>query len=86
MKTALEPYNRPDRLRKVIAEVLGIPPEDVTDDTSPGSVATWDSVSHLTVIMAVENEFHVTISADMALQMRSVGDIREYLNSQQIQA
>ena len=83
MKTALEPAGRTDRLRRVIAEVLGVSPVELTDESSPGDVPAWDSVNHLNLIMAVENEFHVVIPADMALQMRSVGAVREFLNARQ---
>jgi len=82
MKTALEPADRSDRLRRVIAQVLGISMNELTEYTSPGDLPAWDSVNHLNLIMAVENEFHVSIPADIALEMRSVRAIREFLAAQ----
>jgi acyl carrier protein len=71
-----------DRLRQVIAEVLGVAPHLLTEASSPDSVEPWDSLGHLNVVMALESEFGVSVSAEAALHMRSVGLIRSALREQ----
>jgi acyl carrier protein len=68
-----------DRLSRTIAQVLDVPPEVISDETSPTSVATWDSFNHLNLVLALEEEFRVNLSAEDALDMRNVGLIRTVL-------
>ncbi len=70
---------RTDRLHDTIAGVLGISADTVDDGVSPESVASWDSLNHLNLVMALEQEFGVALSVDEALEMRSVGRIRTVL-------
>ena len=81
---ARDKKDSPDRLRGVVADVLGAPLAEITDSTSPGSLPSWDSVNHLNIVMAVENEFGVAIPPDAALEMRTVGAFREFLQLQGI--
>jgi acyl carrier protein len=68
-----------DRLSRTIAQVLDVPPEVISDETSPITVATWDSFNHLNLVLALEEEFRVNLSAEDALDMRNVGLIRTVL-------
>ena len=68
-----------DRLSRTIAQVLDVPADAISDDTSPHSVSTWDSFGHLNLVLALEEEFRVSLSADDALAMRNVGLIRSVL-------
>ena len=68
-----------DRLYVTVAAVLGVAPGELTDDTSPESAAAWDSLNHLNIVMAVEGEFGISLSADEVLEMGSIGAIRTIL-------
>jgi acyl carrier protein len=70
-----------DRLSRTIALVFNVAPEMITDESTPDSVSTWDSFGHLDLVMALEHEFGVTLSAEDALAMRSVGLIRTVLRN-----
>ena len=63
------------RTRRVVAEVFGLPLEQVTRATSPESVADWDSVNVLNILMAIEGEFGVSISPEEAADFVSVEKI-----------
>lgn len=64
-----------------MAAVLGVPAEALGDDASPDTIADWDSMSHLNLVMALESEFGVSLSAEDALEMRNVAAIRHVLRS-----
>jgi acyl carrier protein len=61
-----------DRTRKIISEVFGIPLEQVTSATSQDNVPNWDSLAVLNLLMAVEEEFGVSINPDDAADFLSV--------------
>jgi acyl carrier protein len=68
-----------DRLSRTIAQVFDIAPETISDETSQDAVASWDSFGHLNLVMALEDEFGITLSPEEAIAMRSVGEIRSVL-------
>jgi acyl carrier protein len=68
------------RLRKVLADVLGVDPSKLTDNDSPTTIPTWDSVGHIQLMLAIEAEFGVTFSPDLLATLTSVGAIRRHLD------
>jgi acyl carrier protein len=70
-----------DRLRQTMAAVLGVPAEALHDDASPETVADWDSMGHLNLVMALESEFGVSLSVEEVLEMRDVAAIRRVLQA-----
>jgi acyl carrier protein len=75
----------PDRLRMTLAGVLDMPADEITDTISPQTAETWDSLNHLNLVMALEEEFAVSLSVDDALEMRSVAAIRGVLARRGVQ-
>ena len=50
-----------DKLKQVMAAVLRVPADEIDDSTSPDTVEQWSSLAHLDLILAIEQEFDVTI-------------------------
>lgn len=63
-------------VEEIVADVLDVPVEEITDDTSPDTTARWDSLQHLNIIMALEEAFQVSFTTDEITQMLSVGIIK----------
>lgn len=55
-----------DRLRRVLADVLDVAPSSIGDDASPATIDRWDSLRHMSLLVAIEEEFGVTLD-DAAL-------------------
>lgn len=53
-----------EELRNIVADVLDISPEEVADGSGPSSTDRWDSMNHLRIITAVEDECGVTFTMD----------------------
>lgn len=66
---------------EVIAKVFGMPPTEVTDDTSNKTVSTWDSYGHLTLILELEATYRLSLSPDEVLNMINVKCIKQTLAS-----
>jgi acyl carrier protein len=62
-----------------MAAVLGIDELSLSDESSPDTIATWDSLNHLNIILAVEQEFGIEFSPDDVMNMVNVGRIRALL-------
>jgi acyl carrier protein len=65
----------------VVARVFGLARSAVTDATSNATVEAWDSLSHVTLILALEAEYGVSFSAEDALTMTTVGAIKRVLET-----
>ena len=68
-----------DRLSQTVAEVLGVATDLLSEDSSPDTISSWDSLGHLNLIIALEEEFCIRLSAEDVLAMRSVSSIRNIL-------
>jgi acyl carrier protein len=68
-----------DRIAGVLSGALAVPFEQVDEAFSTESSDRWTSLAHLTVIMALEDEFAVTFADDEAVELLSLPAIREAL-------
>ena len=64
------------RLRDVFAAVFPVDGVILTDDDSPATIAEWDSISHISLVFAVEEEFGIEFDPGVIADMRSFGDMR----------
>ena len=68
-----------ESVEEVVASVLGVPAGELSDDSSIGSVPSWDSLRQLSVILALESAYGTSISTDEALEMNSIAAIKQVL-------
>jgi acyl carrier protein len=50
-----------DRIKIVMSAVFELPIEEITENSSPDTIDTWDSLKHLNLILALEEEFDISI-------------------------
>ncbi len=48
-----------DRVKKVISEVFNIDIELINNESSPDNIESWDSLKHMNLIVALEEEFEI---------------------------
>ena len=60
-------------LRRILADILDV--QSVSEQDSAESIASWDSVRHLTLITAIEERFGITFDANEVLDLTSVAAI-----------
>lgn len=53
--------NQQKRIKTVMSTVFSVPLEDIDEDSSTDNVENWDSLKHLNLILALEDEFEITI-------------------------
>jgi acyl carrier protein len=49
------------KIKQVMSAVFEIPVESFADDASSDNIENWDSLNHLNLILALEEEFGVSI-------------------------
>jgi len=69
----------PEPLEEVIGSVLGVSPQSLSDDSSIENVQAWDSLRQLSILLALESAYGITITADQALDMNSISAIKALL-------
>lgn len=52
------------KIKQVMSAVFEIPVESIADDASSDNIENWDSLRHLNLILALEEEFGVSIPDD----------------------
>ena len=55
-----------------MSDVFGVSSDTIDKDSSPDSIPTWDSMSHVHLILALESEFGVELSPEDSMEMLSV--------------
>jgi len=61
-----------ERTRSIIADIFEVPLERVLPESSPDTIETWDSIHHLNLVLALEQEFGIQFSPEEIEQLLSV--------------
>jgi acyl carrier protein len=69
----------PARVTQVFAEVLGISPDAINDETSPDNTPQWDSMAAMNLVVAIEDEFDVRLTTGEIVSMRNVAIVKKVL-------
>jgi acyl carrier protein len=64
-----------DKLREIMADILNMPADEISSDTSADSVASWDSLAQINLANAIEEEFGISFSVQEIEAMKSYDDI-----------
>ena len=64
-----------ERIFEIVARTLKVPRKSVTLDSSPDTIDSWDSLQHVHLILALEEEFGIQFDVDEIGGMQSVGGI-----------
>jgi acyl carrier protein len=75
-------------LKKVLAiaaDVFQVPESSLGPASSPDTIATWDSLHHLGLVLALEQEFGIQISPEEIEQLLSI-ELTAALMEEKLQA
>jgi len=64
-----------NRFFAVLSTILNVEPESLRPESSRDSLEEWDSIKHMYVILALEEEFSVEFSDDEIVNLASVSDL-----------
>ena len=70
-----------EKLKKIIAEVLNVDPDEITMETTFQDDLGADSLDVCQIIMGIEEEFDIEIPAETAEQVTTVEDAVEMIKN-----
>ena len=71
--------NSNEKLQQILTTVLQIEPAGIHDGLSSEDVDTWDSLNHIALMGALEQEFDVRIDVERVEDSRSVAALKAIL-------
>ena len=66
-----------DKINEIIIETLKVSKEQTELNLGMDDVANWDSLTHMNLIVAIEDEFGIEISGDDIAEMISFESIKK---------
>ena len=70
-----------DRLNEVFRDVFDDDEITVNEDTTADDIEDWDSLEHINLISAVEDEFGIRFKIGEVSSMKNVGEMVEIIKA-----
>ena len=67
------------RLEDVFRTVFEDPALALARDTTPASIPGWDSLSHIVLMVAIEQEFGIRFRGNELAEMQNIGELEGFL-------
>ena len=68
-----------EKLYGIIAKVMDISIDEITDNSSPETIPSWDSFNSYILLDELETEFKIEFTIDEITETKNVSDIKKYL-------
>ena len=66
---------------EIIARVFSIPVSQVTDESGPENVESWDSFNGLVLVDELESHFNIKFTISEITDVSNVADIKRHLKN-----
>jgi acyl carrier protein len=70
-----------DKLKSVILKELRLDEYVINDDTQANQIPGWDSLNHINVILAIEQEYKVRFKRLEVLKCKNLGGLQKLCDS-----
>lgn len=71
-----------EKLNEVFRDVFDDDSITVTDATTANDIEEWDSLEHINLLAAIEQEFGMKFSMGQVVSMKNVGEMADIIMSQ----
>ena len=68
-------------LEQIFMDVFAREDIQLSETTSTGDVEGWDSLMHITILEAVQNQYSIVFELEEIVEMKTVGDILQAIVS-----
>ena len=58
-----------DKIKKIMSEVFSVSIESISEESSRQNLESWNSLNHLQMVFALEDEFQITLSPSEATRI-----------------
>ena len=73
-----------DQVFVIVAKVFSVPVSDITDESSPETIESWDSFNGLVLVDELESNFNIKFSISEITDVKNVADIKRHLKNHNI--
>lgn len=70
------------RLNEVFQDVFDDDTISVNDETTAADIEDWDSLSHIILLSAVEDEFGIEFSMGQTVKLKNVGEMVDIIETE----
>ena len=70
-----------EKINEIIAKTFKIALEEATKNLEMKDVDRWDSLSHMDLIVAIEEEFNIQLSGDDIAEMITLDNVRRIVKN-----
>lgn len=61
--------NNEQKLKNILANVFNVSSSSIDDNASVDTIENWDSLNHLKLVLALEQEFDVSFSEEQSVEI-----------------
>ena len=58
-----------EKIKNIMASVFKCDVSEINEDTSPDTLEQWDSLRHMNLVVALEEEFQISLTEDEMVEM-----------------
>ena len=58
-----------NKITQILAIVLEVPTEQIDEASSPDTIVSWDSIKHMNLVIALEEEFDIEFTDNEIIEM-----------------
>jgi len=70
-----------DKIKKIMSEVFSVSIESISEESSRQNLESWNSLNHLQMVFALEDEFQITLSPSEATRIIDFQSVKELLSN-----
>lgn len=69
------------RLTHIFSSILGVEESKITDNLSPATTPSWDSLNAIVLISELERAFDIKFTYNEAMGVKDFGDVAKLIRS-----
>ena len=64
-----------DKIKEIMSLVFSVPANAIKDDASTQNLENWDSLNHMNLVVALEQEFEIRFDDDEIMNIVSFNEV-----------
>ena len=71
-----------DRVIQIVSDVTGVPISKLDGNSSPESVSEWESMKHINIVLAIEEEFGLHFDDEEITELKGIKSLVSLIENQ----
>ena len=70
-----------EKLYNIISKVFSVPITEISDESGPETIESWDSFNGLILVDDIESNFNVKFTVSEITDVKNISDIKRHLKN-----